>query len=119
MTFLWRAKGEPKSTGGAGSFADVPEGQWYTDAVRWAVEQGITNGTSTTAFSPDATVTREQMLAFTCRAMGGSADGASWAEDAMKWARSNGLLEGIPGDLNQKAICPRSEVVYYLWQELA
>ncbi len=101
------------------SFLDVPADAYYAQAVSWAFNQGVTNGTSATAFSPDGIVTREQMLAFTCRVMGGRAEGLSWAEDAMQWARDRGLLEGIPGDLDQKAACPRSEVVYYLWRVLA
>ena len=53
VTFLWRAKGQPKPETTENPFADVPETAYYRDAVLWAVEQGITNGTGKNAFSPD------------------------------------------------------------------
>ena len=75
VTFLWRAAGspEPKSMR---SFSDVPEDSYYAKAVAWAVENGITVGTSATTFSPDATCTRAQGVTFLFRAAKASADGA-------------------------------------------
>ena len=65
VTFLWRAAGSPAVSGG--SFADVDSGAYYADAVAWAVRNGITTGTSATAFSPDAGCTRAQIVTFLYR----------------------------------------------------
>lgn len=70
VTFLWRAAGSPKPTGSANPFADVKEGTYYYDAVLWAVEKGITSGTSATTFSPDTACTRGQTVTFLWRAAG-------------------------------------------------
>ena len=67
VTFLWRTKGKPVSSG-ASSFVDVPHGQYYSDAVTWAVENGITSGTGNNRFSPDDTCTRAQIVTFLYRA---------------------------------------------------
>ena len=58
VTFLWRAAGEPAPTSSENPFVDVPEGAYYYKAVLWAVEKGITAGTSETTFSPEKTCTR-------------------------------------------------------------
>ncbi len=71
VTFLWRANGEPKAETKVNLFEDVPEGQFYTDAVLWAVEQGVTKGTSETAFSPDRICTRAEIVTFLQRAVEG------------------------------------------------
>ena len=68
VTFLWRAAGSPAAKSSAMPFADVKAGSYYYDAVLWAVEQGITKGTSDTMFSPDATCTRAQIVTFLYRA---------------------------------------------------
>ena len=68
-TFLWRAAGKPVVDGVENPFTDVPEGEYYSDAVLWAVANGITTGTSNTTFSPDATCTRGQIVTFLYRAM--------------------------------------------------
>lgn len=66
VTILWRMNGSPAPKSAA-NFTDVPAGEWYTDAVAWAVGNNITNGTSETTFSPNAPVTREQMATFFSR----------------------------------------------------
>ena len=68
VTFLWRFSGKPAPKTAVNPFADVQEGQYYCDAVLWAVEQGITKGTGDTRFSPDSTCTRAQIVTFLCRA---------------------------------------------------
>ena len=67
VTFLYRDAGSPSASGST-SFADVPTNAYYADAVRWAVSQGITAGTSATAFSPDESCTRAQIVTFLYRA---------------------------------------------------
>ena len=116
VTFLWRAAGQPKSAVTANPFTDVLPGAYYYDAVLWAVQQGITNGTSETTFSPDQSLHRDQLLTFLCRANGGYAGGAEWSKLAVDWASLRGLLAGIPGTFVAAGDCPRSEVVYYLWK---
>lgn len=68
VTFLWRWEGEPEADQRSG-FRDVPAGQYYSQAVSWAVEAGITNGTGTTTFSPGQTCTRAQIVTFLWRDM--------------------------------------------------
>lgn len=72
VTFLWRAAGSPKAAG-SNPFEDVTSTSYYYDAVLWAVEQGITVGTSATTFSPDAVVTRGQTVTFLYRYAGSPA----------------------------------------------
>jgi len=67
VTFLWRAAGQPKANAKNNPFTDVSEDSYYYDAVLWAVEQGITGGTSATTFSPDANCTRAQVVTFLYR----------------------------------------------------
>lgn len=70
VTFLWRAAGSPKPTSSNNPFIDVKAGAYYYDAVLWAVEKGITSGTSATTFSPDTACTRGQTVTFLWRAAG-------------------------------------------------
>ena len=62
VTFLWRAAGSPEPKGAASGMTDVVSGSYYEKAVAWAIENGITTGTTTTTFSPDATCTRAQAV---------------------------------------------------------
>lgn len=104
----------------APAFTDVPAGQWYADAVSWAVENEITNGTGNGQFSPAQDCTQEQILTFLYRAArgaGGMAVPAS-AEDmaaAINWAREKGMIDA---PFNGKALCTRSTAVGYIWQAL-
>ena len=67
VTFLWRAEGEPEPTSAANPFKDVSEADYFYKAVLWAVEKGVTNGTSKTKFSPANTCTRAQVVTFLYR----------------------------------------------------
>ena len=69
-TFLWRAQGEPASDGYAFTYKDVPAGAYYTDAVAWASEKGITNGVGKTRFAPEGQCTRGQIVTFLWRVAG-------------------------------------------------
>ena len=126
VTFLWRAAGspEPKSTG---SFADVPADSYYTKAVAWAVENGITGGTGDGKFSPNATCTREQAVAFLYRASGSPAvSGGSafndvaanaYYADAVAWAEKNEITGGIGGGLfGSGNDCTRAQIVTFLYR---
>ena len=111
VTVLYRMAGEPEVTG-ENPFTDVPDGQWYTDAVLWAAENGVTDGTSETTFSPNDALTREQMATFLYRFadfeteepieitgdLSGYTDAdlvADYAVDAMTWAVGEGVISGI------------------------
>lgn len=126
VTFLWRAAGspEPKSTG---SFADVPTDSYYAKAVSWAVENGITGGTGDGKFSPNATCTREQAVAFLYRASGSPAvSGGSafndvaanaYYADAVAWAEKNEITGGIGGGLfGSGNDCTRAQIVTFLYR---
>ena len=130
VTFLWRAAGSPapKSTGH--NFTDVKAGSYYEQAVLWAVENGITVGTSSTTFSPDATCTRAQAVTFLYRASGSPAVSGSAAfsdvaadayyADAVAWAEKKGITTGIGGRLfGSNNDCTRAQIVTFLWRAMA
>ncbi len=121
VTFLWRAMGRPAPAITANPFTDVPGDSGYYEAVLWAVEHGITKGTSDTAFSPDGNVTRGQMITFLYRTMGEpSKTGAGhWYSDAETWANQAGLLKDTAVAYTTNGDCPRSDVILYLWKALA
>lgn len=125
VTFLWRAAGssEPKS---GSSFTDVAADAYYTKAVAWAVENGITKGTSETTFHPDETCTRAQGVTFLYRALGklaaaqaGFTDVAadSYYADAVNWAAENGVTKGISETLfGPDGSCTRAQIVTFLYR---
>lgn len=108
-------------------FTDVNKGTWYYDAVLWAVANGVTNGTSATTFSPNAPVTRAQMVTFLWRAYGSpratgsnpfadvSAD--AWYYDAVLWAVANGVTVGTSATtFSPDAPVTRSQAVTFQWR---
>ena len=125
VTFLWRAAGSPAPKSKESSFADVAADAYYSDAVRWAVENGITSGTSATTFSPNATCTRAQTVTFLWRSQKSPADGAANAftdvaegtyyTDAVKWAVKNGITSGTGANtFSPNADCSRAQIVTFL-----
>ena len=118
VTFLWRAFGSPEPAATSSPFADVADqSAYYYKAVLWATEQGITNGVSATSFGADNAVTYDQMLAFMARAAGADTGGSDWSQAALDWAAENGLTDGLT--FSAKNNCPRADVVYCLWQQMA
>lgn len=101
-------------------FADVKADAYYAAPVAWAVENGITTGTSASAFSPDATCTTAQILTFLWRASGSPAPGAAhdadpavaYYSDAASWALERGLTDAFSAD----APATRAATVTYLWK---
>ncbi|MBR4131863.1 MAG: S-layer homology domain-containing protein, partial [Oscillospiraceae bacterium] len=69
VTFLWRSKDKPEPEKTENPFVDVPADQYYYKAELWAVEKGVTTGTSATKFSPDSTCTRAQIVTFLYRSI--------------------------------------------------
>ena len=118
VTFLWRAAGSPEPASAASPFADVTDpSAYYYDAVLWAAEQGITGGVGNNAFGLTGTLAYDQILTFLCRAAGEDAGGADWSAAAVSWAADSGLTDGL--DFAPKDSCPRSDVVYCLWKQMA
>lgn len=128
VTFLWRAAGSPSAQGNANPFTDVAPGAYYYDAVLWAVERGITSGTSATAFSPDAAVTRGQTVAFLHRAAGSpTADGSTPFADvasdafyasAVQWAVGKGVTSGTSATtFSPDNNCTRAEIAAFLYRD--
>ena len=130
VTFLWRAAGSPAPVSAKTRFADVAASSYYSDAVLWAVENGITNGTSDTAFSPDAVCTRAQIVAFLWRAKGRPAAGSgtrfadvaetAYYADAVLWAVKEGVTLGTSANaFSPDETCTRAQIVTFLWRTLA
>ncbi|MBR2013445.1 MAG: leucine-rich repeat protein [Clostridia bacterium] len=127
VTFLWRAAGSPKPKSTKNPFRDVQKGAYYYDAVLWAVEKGITTGTSANTFSPDAACTRGQVVTFLHRAKGKpaatSANGfndvqkGAYYYDAVLWAVKNGITNGMgEGVFAPDATCTRGQIVTFLYR---
>ena len=126
VTFLWRAAGSPV-VNYAMNMTDVAADAYYAEAVRWALSEGVTTGTSADQFSPDATCTREQAVTFLWRAAGSPAvSGESAFEDvgadayyarAVAWAAQNGVTNGISQALfGTGSDCTRAQIVTFLYR---
>lgn len=126
VTFLWRAAGSPVANY-AMDLSDVAGDAYYAEAVRWALSEGITTGTSDHTFSPDAVCTREQAVTFLWRAAGSPAvSGESAFEDvgadayyarAVAWAAQNGVTNGISQTLfGTGSDCTRAQIVTFLYR---
>lgn len=127
VTFLWRAAGSPAPQSTNNPFTDVAPGAYYYNAVLWAVEQGITNGTSADRFSPEDIVTRGQTVTFMFRAAKAQAvtgdnpfvdvSAGEYYADAVQWAVSRSITNGTsattfgPGEG-----CTRGQIVTFLYR---
>ena len=129
VTFLWRAAGSPTPKTKLMPFPDVPVGSYYWNAVLWAIEQGITEGTSYLTFSPNDSCTRAQIVTFLWRAKGnpavsGSAPFTDVAPDAyyaaaVTWAEKNGITGGIGNGLfGSNNTCTRAQIVTFLYRAM-
>lgn len=130
VTFLWRAAGSPAPKATTTAFTDLDKSAYYYDAVLWAVEQGITTGTSATTFSPNATVTRGQTVTFLYRFAGQPAvSGSSSFTDvnssdyyaaAVQWAKEQGITSGTSDTtFSPTSDCTRGQIVTFLYRQLA
>ena len=130
VTFLWRAAGEPEAAAGSNPFSDVAENAYYYKAVLWAVEKGITKGTTETTFSPEETCTRAQIVTFLWRFNGapapktGTTPFTDLAEnayygDAVLWAVENGITKGTTETtFSPEENCTRAQVVTFLYRSM-
>ena len=127
VTFLWRAAGSPKPETRAMPFTDVPVGSYYYDAVLWAVENGITKGTSDTTFSPNMTCSRAQIVAFLWRSEKSPAAGTAnpfadvkstaYYAGAVLWAVKENITKGTTSTtFSPNADCTRAQIVTFLWR---
>ncbi len=130
VTFLWRAKGCPEPASAKNSFKDVKTTDYFYKAVLWAVENGITNGTSGTTFSPKNPCTRAQVAAFLYRTEGSPAADAknpftdvkngAYYYDAVLWAVEQGITNGTSSaTFSPDKTCTRGEIVTFLYRDLA
>ena len=127
VTFLWRTAGSPKPETRTMPFTDVPVGSYYYDAVLWAVENGITKGTSDTTFSPNMTCSRAQIVTFLWRSEKSPAAGTAnpfadvkstaYYADAVLWAVKENITKGTTNTtFSPNADCTRAQIVTFLWR---
>ena len=126
VTFLWRAKGQPEPKSTYNPFIDVKPNDFFYKAVLWAVENGITSGTSANKFSPNETITSDQVVTFLWRSnVKPAATGSSslaeryrgqYYTDAIAWADRAGLLSGTDITFAQNNNSSRGEIVTYLYR---
>ena len=127
VTFLWRTAGSPASKTSTMPFTDVPVGSYYYDAVLWAVENGITKGTSDTTFSPNMTCSRAQIVTFLWRSEKSPAAGTAnpfadvkstaYYADAVLWAVREDITKGTTNTtFSPDADCTRAQIVTFLWR---
>ncbi|MBE6914739.1 MAG: hypothetical protein E7472_07410, partial [Ruminococcaceae bacterium] len=130
VTFLWRASGSPKATAATCAFTDVDKDAYYYEALLWAVENGITNGTSDTTFSPNAVCSRGQMATFLYRnaktpaVSGGHAftdvKADAYYNNAVIWAAEQKITNGTSDTaFSPDADCTRGQMVTFLYRYLA
>ncbi|MDY4397314.1 MAG: S-layer homology domain-containing protein [Oscillospiraceae bacterium] len=127
VTFLWRAAGSPAPKSSMIPFTDVPAGSYYEQAVLWAVENGITDGTSATTFSPDAVCSRGQIVTFLWRSQKSPASDSvnpfadvaadAYYNSAVLWAVTNGITDGTSiTTFSPAANCTRAQIVTFLYR---
>ena len=124
VTVLWRYAGSPKE--GTNRFTDVANGQWYTEAVAWAAENGVVNGVGNNRFDPEGKITREQMAAILYRyakqpQTSGSLTSfpdasrvSGYATDAMRWTVEQKIIGGSDGRLDPQGNATRAQVAAIL-----
>ena len=130
VTFLWRAAGCPTPTTSANSFVDVEAGQFYSDAVLWAVEEGITTGLSPTNFGVNEPCSRSQVVTFLWRFAGSpapaitdnpftDAENGQFYSTAILWAVENGITTGLDAaTFGVNIPCNRAQVVTFLYRAM-
>ena len=129
VTFLWRAANQPEPKTASNPFVDVAADAYYAKAVLWAVENGITKGTTATTFRPDQICTRGQIMTFLWRYLGEPAPkGANpfadvaadaYYADAIAWGAENNIARGItPTEFRPDQTCTRAQIVTFLYRAM-
>ena len=128
VTFLWRSAGCPQPKDTHLAFVDVPETDYYAEAVRWAVENGITLGKTETSFAPNETCTRAQMVTFLWRSAGCpqpkdtrlafvDVPEDAYFAPAVAWATQRGIVLGMtPTTFAPDHVCTRGQIVTCLYR---
>ena len=128
VTFLWRAAGEPRSTSRNNPFVDVKSGDYFYEAVLWAVEKGITDGVDDTHFDPEGVCSRSHVVTFLYRAFGAPAVGNAsnpfqdvptnkWYAEPVRWAVKEGITDGVTDtEFRPDDTCNRAQVVTFLYR---
>ena len=128
VTFLWRYAGSPAPKSTRNPFKDVGVGLWYSNAVLWAVEQGITAGISATKFAPNQPCNRAQVVTFLWRLMQQpeptradkiftDVESGSWYEKPVLWAQERGITAGTSANtFSPSGVCQRAQVVTFLYR---
>ncbi|MBQ4092081.1 MAG: S-layer homology domain-containing protein [Firmicutes bacterium] len=131
VTFLWRAAGEPEPQNNEMPFTDVETDQYYYKAVQWAIENGITEGTSATTFHPYQTCTRSQIVSFLWRTADEpdpvnnempftDVEADQYYCKAVQWAIENGITEGTSATtFSPELTCTRGQIVTFLYRDMA
>ena len=129
VTFLWRAAGSPVPQTTKNPFTDLSEDAYYYQAVLWAVEQGITVGTTETTFDPDQTCTRGEAVTFLHRNAGEpvaagnhgfqDVNGSDYYDNAVQWAKEKSITSGTTETtFSPSAHCTRGQIVTFLYRNL-
>ena len=129
VTFLWRAAGSPAAKSGAMPFTDVKAGSYYETAVLWAVENGITKGTTATTFSPEQNCSRAQIVTFLWRSEKSPAAGtvnpftdvkaSAYYADAVLWAVKKDVTKGTTATtFSPNDNCTRAQIVTFLYRAM-
>ena len=129
VTFLWRAAGSPVPQTTKNPFTDLSEDAYYYQAVLWAMEQGITVGTTETTFDPDQTCTRGEAVTFLHRNAGEpvaagnhgfqDVNGSDYYDNAVQWAREKNITSGTTETtFSPNARCTRGQIVTFLYRNL-
>ncbi len=128
VVMLYRVAGEPSVSGIKNPFADVVSGKYYYNAVLWANDKGIVNGKDTNKFAPNDNITRQQIAAILYRYAGSPATTGTlnafsdkgtvdpYAQNALKWAVAQGIVNGSNGMLLPKANATRAQVAVMLYR---
>ena len=129
VTFLWRAANQPEPKTANNPFVDVAADAYYAKAVLWAVENGITKGTTATTFRPDQICTRGQIMTFLWRYLGEPAPKSAnpfadvaadaYYADAIAWGAENNIARGItPTEFRPDQTCTRAQIVTFLYRAM-
>ena len=129
VVMLWRAAGQPEPESSDNPFTDVKESDFYYKAVLWAVERGITNGTSVTTFGPMGVTNRAQVVTFLWRYLGqpeagtenpfADVDASSWYGKPVLWAVENGITNGMSAtEFGVNTNCNRAHMVTFLYRSM-
>ena len=128
VTFLWRAAGSPEPVSNENPFSDISENAYFYKAVLWAVEQGITKGTTAITFSPGNTVSRAQAVTFLYRSANSPSTESdnnpftdvpqnSYYNNAVTWASETGVTQGRTSTtFNPSEDCNRGQIITFLYR---